>query len=59
MTWHELLSLTPELKKKKKVFTVCVELVLKNGEADELQLKWGNVYDTINFTKTEWNFFLL
>ena len=57
MTWHELLSLTPELKKK-GFYSLCQcssnkELVLKNGEADELQLKWGNVYDTINFAKTE------
>ena len=43
MTWHEVLSLTPELKKK-KVFTVCLNVlqrtsIKKNGEADELQLK--------------------
>ena len=44
MTWHELLSLTPEFKKKKGFYSLCQcssnkELVLKNGEADELQLK--------------------
>ena len=55
MTWHELLSLTPELKKK--IFTVCVNVLqrtsIKNGEPDELLHKCGNVYDTINFTKME------
>ena len=39
MTWHELLSLTPEKKKN----TVCINVlqrttVHKIGEADELQL---------------------
>ena len=35
------------------------ELVWKTGEADELQLSWGDFYDTINFTEMKWNFFFL
>ena len=45
MTWHELLSLTPEKKKIQYVLMFVKELVYKNGEADELQLRKGNVYD--------------
>ena len=41
MTWHELLSLTPELKKN--VLTVHVNVLqrtsIKKREADELQLR--------------------
>ena len=39
MTWHELLSLTPELKKN----TVCINIQrtsIQNEEADELQLQF-------------------
>ena len=49
---------------KKKMFLQSVpmffkELVWKTGEADELQLSWGDFYDTINFTEMKWNFFFL
>ena len=55
MTWHELLSLTPELKES-CFYSLCqcsskILYKKKNGEAGELQLRWGNFYDTINFTK--------
>ena len=43
MTRHELLSLTPE--KKYSLLMFFIELVYKNGEADELQLRKGNFYD--------------
>ena len=40
MTWHELLSLTPELMKN----TVCINVLqrtsIQNEEADELQLQF-------------------
>ena len=39
MTWHELLSLTPAKKKLHSVLRFFKELVSKNGEADELQLR--------------------
>ena len=48
--------------RKKKVHSVLrffKELVSKNGEADELQLRWGNLWHVVNFTKMKWNFFLL
>ena len=44
MTWHELLSLTPE-KQIQSVLMFFKELIYKNGEADELQLRKGNFYD--------------
>ena len=47
MTWHDFLSLTLELKEC--FYSLCH--YVKNGEADELQLRWGNFYDTINFTE--------
>ena len=31
----------------------------KNREADELQLSWGDFYDTVNFTEMHWNVFFL
>ena len=56
MSWHELLSLTPELKRRMFLQSVSMffkELVKKFGEAYELKFRWGNFYDTINFTKTK------
>ena len=45
MTWHELLSLTPEKKVTVYILMFFKELVYKDGEADELQLRKGNYYD--------------
>ena len=44
MRWHELIT-----NSRKKIQSVLLmsfkELVYKNGEADELQLRKGNFYD--------------
>ena len=42
---------------KKKVHSVLrffKELVSKNGEADELQIRWGNLWHVVNFN-VKWN----
>ena len=43
MRWHELI--TNSRKKIQAVLMSFKELVYKNGEADELQLRKGNFYD--------------